>query len=219
MGNEINLMTNYPRTKRKVLERGLSKTPEDIQTARLFGKAFFDGERCTGYGGFTYHPRFWEKVVPTFQSHFGLNSRSTILDVGCAKGFMMFDFSRLIPGITVQGIDISSYAVENGLSQVQPFMKVANAKALPFEDNSFDAVISINTIHNLPIEACSIALQEIERVSRGKSFVLVDAYRNEEEKELMFHWNLTGQTILHVDEWVELFESVGYTGDYYWFTP
>ena len=219
MGKEINLMEHYPRTKRKVLERGAAKTAEDIQTARLFGQAFFDGDRKTGYGGFSYHPRFWENVVPTFQQYFDLSAESTILDVGCAKGFMLFDFARLIPGITVKGIDISDYAIEHGLSEMQPHMQVANAKELPFADHSFDAVISINTIHNLPIEECAQALREIERVSRGKSFVMVDAFRTEAEKEMMFHWNLTAQTILHVDEWVALFESVGYTGDYFWFTP
>ena len=219
MGIEINLLEHYPRTKRKVLERGASKTAKDIEIARRFGREFFDGDRRTGYGGFSYHPRFWENVIPTFRDHFKLTDESRVLDVGCAKGFMMFDFQRIIPGITVKGIDISPYAIENGLNKVRSHMSVANANALPFEDDSFDAVISINTIHNLPKEECGKALQEIERVSRGKSFIMVDAFRTPEEEELMFHWNLTAQTILHVDEWIEFFKAVGYTGDFFWFTP
>ena len=99
------------------------------------------------------------------------------------------------------------------------FVQVADAKKLPFEDNSFDVVISINTVHNLECEECGQALKEIERVSKGKSFITVDAYRNEEEKELMLAWNLTGRTIMHVDEWKAFFDKVGYTGDYYWFIP
>ena len=40
-----------------------------------------------------------------------------------------------------------------------------------------------------------------------------------EEKERMEAWNLTALTYLHVDEWINLFNEVGYTGDYYWFIP
>ncbi|NGX59022.1 MAG: 23S rRNA (guanine(745)-N(1))-methyltransferase [Chlamydiae bacterium] len=219
MNQEINLLENYPKSKRDIKGRGITKTEEDRAIARCFGKEFFDGERSTGYGGFSYHPRFWQPVVPTFQKYCDLSAQSKVLDVGCAKGFMLHDFMELIPGIEVKGLDISSYAIENALESVKPFIEVADARYLPFADNSFDLVISINTIHNLEIEELKLALQEIERVSRKKSFITVDAYRNEEEKELMEAWNLTAKTILHVDEWKSLFKEVGYTGDYYWFIP
>ena len=200
-------------------ERGLEKTDKDREIARKFGKEFFDGDRRNGYGGFNYNSKFWEPVVPDFQKHFSLNSKSSVLDVGCAKGFMIYDISRLIPGITVKGIDISDYAIENAIVEVKERVQVADAKNLPFEDNSFDVVISINTVHNLEIEDCGKALQEIERVSRGKSFITVDAFRNEEEKERMFAWNLTGRTIMSTRDWKIFFDKVGYTGDYYWFIP
>ncbi len=219
MGIEIDLMVNYPKTKRNIQERGATKTEEDRTIARKFGKEFFDGDRSHGYGGFSYHPRFWQPVIPTFQEHFGLTAESSVLDVGCGKGFMMHDMAELIPGITVKGVDISEYAIENTIEGMRPHVQVANAKALPFEDNSFDSVISINTVHNLERAECGEALQEIERVSRGKSFITVDAYRDDDEKELMLAWNLTGMTIMHVEEWKAFFAEVGYTGDYYWFTP
>jgi len=139
--------------------------------------------------------------------------------VGCAKGFMLHDLAELIPGITVKGVDISQYAIENAMADMKSYVRVANANQLPFPDNSFDVVISINTVHNLDKEACGKALQEIERVSRGKSFITVDAYRNEEEKERMYAWNLTAKTIMTVDEWIAFFKEVGYKGDYFWFIP
>ena len=219
MGKEIDLLKNYPKTKRDVKERGASKTETDRAVARKFGKEFFDGDRKHGYGGFGYLPRFWQPVIPTFQEYFGLSSESSVLDVGCGKGFMMHDMVELIPGITVKGIDISEYAIENTIEDMLPHVRVANAKQLPFDDNSFDVVISINTIHNLVQEECGQALQEIERVSRGQSFVTVDAYRNDEEKDLMYAWNLTAKTIMQVDEWIKFFDDVGYTGDYFWFMP
>jgi SAM-dependent methyltransferase len=219
MGAEIDLLANYPRTKRNVEERGQTKTEEVRAIARRFGKEFFDGSRETGYGGFSYHPRFWQPVVPTFQSHFGLKAGDSVLDVGCAKGFMMHDMAELIPGLTVKGIDISDYAIANALPDMKPHVQVADATELPFLDKSFDVVICINTVHNLEREACGVALREIERVARRGAFVTVDAYRDDDERRRMEAWNLTARTMMHVDEWKAFFASVGYTGDYYWFIP
>jgi SAM-dependent methyltransferase len=219
MGKEIDLMANYPRSKRNVDERGATKTEADRALAREFGKEFFDGDRSHGYGGFSYMPRFWQPVIPTFQAHWGLTSTSSVLDVGCAKGFMLHDFAELIPGITVKGIDISSYAIENAMEDIRPHVQVANATHLPFPDKSFDVVISVTTVHNLERSDLIQSLKEIERVARHGSFITVDAYHNEEEKARMHAWNLTAKTVLHVDEWRELFKEAGYTGDYYWFIP
>ena len=219
MGKEIDLLVNYPKPNRDITGRAQSKSEDDRILARKFGKEFFDGDRSHGYGGFTYNPRFWEPVVPTFQSHWDIVPGNSLLDIGCAKGFMMYDFHRLIPGIKVEGIDISEYAIENGMEDMKPFMKVASADDLPYEDNSFDYAISITTLHNFDDDNLIKALKEIERVSKKGSFITVDAYKNDEEKERMYAWNLTAKTILHVDEWKLLFEEAGYTGDYYWFMP
>lgn len=219
MGVEIDLLVNYPKTKRNLEERLASKTEADRAMARQFGKDFFDGDRNHGYGGFKYMSRFWQPVIPTFQEHFGLTADSSVLDVGCAKGFMLHDMAELIPGITAKGIDISEYAIENAIEDMKPHVQVANALNLPFPDKSFDVVISINTIHNLEKEECGKALQEIERVARKNAFITVDAYRDEEEKQRMYAWNLTAKTIMSVDEWIAFFDEVGYTGDYFWFIP
>lgn len=219
MGKEIDLLVNYPRTRRNVEERGASKTEQDRQVARQFGKAFFDGDRRHGYGGFNYMPRFWQPVIPTLQQHFGLTANDSVLDVGCAKGFMLHDMAQLIPGITVKGVDVSEYAIASAIEDMKPHVQVADARKLPFDDKSFDVVIAINTIHNLDRAECALALREIERVSRRGSYVTIDAYRNDEEKERMFAWNLTGKTIMHVEEWKAFFAETGYTGDYFWFIP
>lgn len=219
MGSEIDLLINYPKTKRNVEERGISKTEEDRAIARQFGKDFFDGDRKHGYGGFSYNSRFWQPVIPTFQKHFGLSKSSSLLDVGCGKGFMLHDLSVIIPEIIVRGVDISEYAIQNSMEELKQSVLVGDARKLPFADKSFDVVISINTVHNLEKDDCAKALQEIERVSKGKSFITVDAYRNNEEKERMWNWNLTARTIMHVDEWISFFSKIGYTGDYFWFIP
>lgn len=219
MGAEIDLLRNYPRSKRDISNRGNKKTAEDRAVARRFGREFFDGSRDQGYGGFSYHSRFWEPVIPTFKTHFGFTKNDSILDVGCAKGFMIYDFQRLIPGISVCGLDISEYAIEHSLDSVKEFTQVGDAVDLPFENNSFDVGISITTIHNLEIDDCAKALRELERVSRRGSFVTLDAYRDDEEKERMEAWNLTAKTMMHVDDWKKFFLEIGYSGDYYWFIP
>ena len=219
MGFEINLLKNYPSTKRDPKARGAEKTEEDRAIARQFGMEFFDGERKHGYGGFYYNPRFWKPVIPDLIEHFSLTKNSSLLDVGCAKGFMLHDLAEALPGINVAGIDVSSYAIDNCLETMKPYLQVADARKLPFQENSFDAVISINTLHNLEREDFIVAINEIERVCKGNSFITVDAYNTEEEQIAMEAWNLTARTFMHVNEWKDFFKEIGYTGDYYWFIP
>jgi SAM-dependent methyltransferase len=219
MGNEVDLLINYPRSRRNVKERGSKKTRHDQEVARRFGKEFFDGNRKHGYGGFFYNERFWTPVVPAFRDYYALDASTRLLDIGCAKGFMLYDFIRLIPGMSAQGIDVSEYAINNALPDVKNMIQVSDARELPFANNSYDLVVSINTIHNLDREGVITALKEIQRVSAKSAFVTVDAYRNAREKKAMLDWNLTARTILSVDEWKALFAEAQYTGDYYWFMP
>jgi ubiquinone/menaquinone biosynthesis C-methylase UbiE len=140
------------------------------------------------------------------QAHFGLADGSSLLDVGCAKGFMLHDLALLIPGITVKGVDVSAYAIEHAIESMRPHVSVADARELPFPDGSFDVVVSINTVHNLERADLVQALREIERVKRRGAFITVDAYRTDEERRRM-------------EGWKDLFAEAGYTGDYFWFIP
>ncbi|MBM4326028.1 MAG: class I SAM-dependent methyltransferase, partial [Deltaproteobacteria bacterium] len=166
---------------------------------------------------YNYHPRFWPATVKRFRDHYRLAENAAVLDVGCAKGYMLHDFKKLMPNLTVAGIDISPYAIENAKETVKAFLRVGNAIKLDFPDSSFDLVISINTVHNLRLEECKQALKEIQRVTRKHAFITVDAWRNEEERASLLKWNLTALTYMHVDDWKKLFREVGYAGDYYWF--
>ncbi len=219
MIKEINLLKKYPKTKRDLSKRGNEKTEEDRIIARRFDKEFFDGDRKNGYGGYYYNSKFWTEVVKDLNNFYKLKNGSKILDIGCGKGFMLFDFMKLNPNFVLEGIDISDYAITNAIPEVKKFLKVGDAKSLPYEDNSFDLVISINTTHNLEINQCKKALSEMERVSRKDKYLIVDAYSNEIEKERIFAWNLTAKTILSTNEWINLFEEADYTGHYYWFKP
>ncbi len=210
------VMRRYPKAKRNYDDRAKRITEDQRQIARQFGKDFFDGDRLYGYGGYKYDGR-WKPVVEDFAAHYGLTKDSAILDVGCAKGFMVRDWMELLPGANVRGVDISSYAIENADPAAKPFLQVADCASLPFPDNSFDLVISINTAHNLPLEGCKTALKEMMRVTRKHAFVVLDSWRNDLQRERLGQWNLTGKTIMHEDDWIKLFGEIGYTGDWDWF--
>jgi SAM-dependent methyltransferase len=212
---EINLLDLYPRTKRNIDQRA-DVTAADRALSRQFGRDYFDGDRRHGYGGYKYHPRFWQPVVKRIRDYYHLADDASVLDVGCGKGFMLHDFKELMPNLTVAGVDVSQYALDNALESVKPFLQLGNAKALPFPDRSFDLVLAINTVHNLPLQDCKQALREVQRVSRHHAFVFVDAWRTEEERDRLERWVLTALTYMHATDWKKLFAEVGYTGDYYW---
>ena len=217
MKREVNLLEFYPKSKRPIDDRGNLITEQDRAIARKFDVEYFDGDRLTGYGGYNYNPRFWTDTVAHIKDFYHLDDNSKILDIGCAKGYMMHDLSLLIPGAEIKGVDVSNYAKENSIESMQDNIVVANANNLPFPDDYFDLVIAINTLHNLPLIDCKQAFREINRVTKNNSFVMNDAWRDAKGKQSMLKWNLTALTYMSCDDWEELFKEVDYKGDYYWF--
>ena len=217
MGQEINLLRFYPQTKNRAKKR-FDVTEEDRTISRKFGQEYFDGERKHGYGGFSYDPRFWTETVKLFKEYYKLQENSQILDIGCGKGFMIKDFLTLLPKARIEGIDISEYAIEHAHPDVKDYVSIADATKLPFVNNQFDLVISINTIHNLDRNGCIKALQEIERVGKGNSFVMVDGWQNESERVALESWVLTAKTMMSKSDWISLFKEAGYSGDYWFWT-
>jgi len=217
MKREVNLLEFYPQSKRPIDDRGNLITEQDRAIARKFDVEYFDGDRLTGYGGYNYNPRFWTDTVAHIKDFYHLDDNSKILDIGCAKGYMMHDLSLLIPGAEIKGVDVSNYAKENAIESMQDNIVVANANNLPFPDDYFDLVIAINTLHNLPLIDCKQAFREINRVTKNNSFVMNDAWRDAKGKQSMLKWNLTALTYMSCDDWEELFKEVDYKGDYYWF--
>lgn len=210
---EIELLRALPRGKRNVKARETAKTDEHIRISRDYGQMYFDGPREYGYGGYRYDGR-WQPVAKDIVEHFGLKPGDRVLDVGCAKGFLVKDLVAL--GIDAYGLDISHYGLMHCEPGVVGRLHLGSADSLPFPDGSFAAVVSINTIHNLPRERCKTALREIERLAPGKGFVQVDSFRTPEQKELFESWVLTAEFYDYPDGWKSLFNEAGYTGDWYW---
>ena len=183
------------------------------EVALQWGKDYWDGERQYGYGGYRYDGR-WHSVAEKIVQHYQLPEDAAILDIGCGKGFLLYEFNRVLPKATVAGLDISSYAVDNAKAEVQPHLQVGSADSLPYDDDVFDLVISINSLHNLHNYELFSALAEIERVGRGDKYITVESYRNEREKVNLLYWQLTCRSFYTPKEWEWFFQRAGYNGDY-----
>jgi ubiquinone/menaquinone biosynthesis C-methylase UbiE len=212
---EVNLLNKLPRGKRNVNARAEAKTQEIIDISRQYGELYFDGPRKYGYGGYRYDGR-WVPVAHDIIAHFKLKPGDRILDVGAGKGFLVKDLLKAMPGLEAFGLDISEYALMKCEPEVVGRLHLGNAVKLPFPDNSFQAVLSLNTIHNLERADLITALKEIERLAPGRGFVQVDSYRTPEQKAVFEEWVLTAKFHDYPDGWISLFKEAGYTGDYYW---
>lgn len=212
---EINLLTKLPRGKRNLQARATAKTEEHIRVSREYGQMYFDGPREYGYGGYRYDGR-WIPVAEDIVKHFGLKPGDRVLDVGCAKGFLVKDLLKVCPGLEVFGIDVSQYALMHCEPEVVGRLHLGSGDDLPFPSGSFKAVISLNTIHNFDRQGCRKALQEIQRLSNGRAFVQVDSYRTPEQKAVFEEWVLTAKFHDYPEGWLKLFAEAGYTGDWYW---
>jgi ubiquinone/menaquinone biosynthesis C-methylase UbiE len=215
MGQEINLLSALPKTKRNIQARLEAKDPEVVRISKQYGEMYFDGPRDYGYGGYKYDGR-WQPVARDIIRHFGLKPGDRVLDVGCAKGFLVRDLLDALPGLEVFGLDTSAYALMHCPSEVVGRLHLGTADRLPFPAASFQCVISLDTVHNLPRERAKRALQEIQRLSQGRAFVRVDSYRTPEQKAVFESWVLTAEFHDYPQGWRQLFAESGYTGDYYW---
>ncbi len=211
---EVDLLRQLPRQTRR-LGSPRSKDPANRAAALKFGEEYFDGRREQGYGGYRYDGR-WVPVARDIIAHFGLHPGQRVLDVGGAKGFLVKDLMLACPGLEVFGLDISYYALTHAEPQAAGRLVRGTADQLPFRTGAFDAVLCINVIHNLDRARCIAALREIERLSPGRGYVRVDAYRNEAEREIFLEWVLTAVTFLTPEAWRALLVEAGYTGDYSW---
>jgi ubiquinone/menaquinone biosynthesis C-methylase UbiE len=212
---ELNFISGIHRsTQRNYLERvtGANKA-ECSLVAKKFGEDYFDGDRKYGYGGFRYDGR-WKAFAQQLITQYDLRPGMRVLDIGCAKGFLLHELRALVPEMEVAGLDVSEYAISHAMDSVKGFLSVGNAVELDFADRYFDLVLSINTLHNLRLPGLFAALREMERVGRGAKFIVVDSYRNERERMNLLYWQLTCECFFSPEEWEWIFQQTGYTGDW-----
>ncbi len=182
--------------------------------AKQWGFDYWDGDRRICYGGYRYMPGRWAPVAKAMIEHYGLKPGDKVLDIGCGKGFQLYELTQVMPGLEVYGIDVSDYAIKNCKEEIRSNLQVANAIDLPFPDSTFDFVFSITTLHNLPNYDLDKALCEMERVGKMNKYLCVESYRNEEEKTNLLYWQVTCEAFCSPEEWEWWFKKTGYTGDH-----
>ena len=214
MGKLLEIATSlHNKTRRDYVARMSGDKVFCMQKAKQYGKDFWDGERRFGYGGYKYDGR-WKGVAERLIKEYGLSGNSKILDVGCGKAHLLYELKRLLPGAQCSGFDISQYAIDDAPIEIRDELFLHSAQDLyPYRDKEFDLVISLATLHNLKIFDLKTALGEIQRVGK-QGFVMVEAYRDEQEMFNLECWALTMESLFHTSEWIWLYSQFGYKGDY-----
>lgn len=204
----------HNQSKRDYIARVVNDDKAECATvARRFDRDYWDGDRKYGYGGYKYDGR-WRVVAEEMAKYYHLKPGQKVLDVGCGKAFLLYELTQVVPGLEVAGIDVSLYALDHSKEEVKLYLRQGLAQELPYPVQSFDFVYSITTLHNLYINDLKKAVQHIQRVSKGNSYIVVESYRNEREKMNLLYWQLTCEAFFSVDEWEWLYNEWGYTGDY-----
>ena len=210
--NFINKLHNS--TKRNYVERMINDKVFCMLKAKKYGFDYWDGDRKFGYGGYKYIIDRWKPVAQNLIDEYKLTNKSKVFDVGCGKGFLLYEIKKLLPDIEIHGIDISNYGLKNSKEEISSYLKYGKAEEkYNFENNYFDLAFSLGTFHNLKLSDIRFAINELSRVSK-KQYIMVESYNNEEELFNLQCWALTCETFLSTDQWIWFLKEFGYSGDY-----
>ena len=215
MKQEKQIVTSlHQSTKRDYLGRMNDSKAEAMVIAKKYGAEYWDGDRKYGYGGYKYMPGRWEPVARKLIESYGLKSGSKVLDVGCGKSFLLYEMQRLQSGLELVGVDISQSGIDGRHPELKADLRLHDArKPLPFADQHFDLVITLNALHNLRLPELQVALGEMSRVGR-QGYLLLESYRSEQELFNLQCWALTCESFFDTEEWIWLYRHFGYQGDF-----
>lgn len=207
MGREFDLFAGYPEPKEpRRVGPGL-RTIHNRIAASYRDREFYDGDRANGYGGMVDDGRWGpigERIIAEYRP-------KTVLQVNAHKGYLVRELQKR--GVDATGQELSRYAVENAVLDLD----ISQFTRLPYGTHSFDLVIAASAPYAGNLSDAIKCLKEIQRVGKGKAWVVLAAYENEDDIDglmLLRYWFLTGTTILTKADWIEVMAHAGYTGDY-----
>ena len=105
-------------TKRDYLKRVNDKDFPKNKAANLakkWGYHYWDGDRRINYGGYKYIAGRWAKVAKKLIKHYNIKDGDRVLDIGCGKGYLLYEIYKINPKIKVFGLEISKYAIKTSL--------------------------------------------------------------------------------------------------------
>ena len=210
---EFDALIGYPEPNEPRYVHPKLRTIHNRIIASYRDNEFYDGDRNSGYGGLMNDGR-WAPIARNVLRDYALEARSSVLQIGCDKGFLLHELLQLCPAMTLKGTEISDYAIEYAMPSVKHLIQKASFSELPFPNGEFDFIIAIGPVYTLNLPDAIKCLKEIQRVGCGRSFITLGAYETEEELRLFRYWTLLGCTVLTKLDWIEVLKHVGYTGDY-----
>ena len=212
--NKIKLITsNHKKTSRNYLARMKNNKPEIMKISKKYNFHYWDGNRKFGYGGYKYDGR-WKLIAKKIIKKYKLNKNSRILDVGCGKGFLVYELTKLLNSKNIYGIDISRYSINKSPKIIRKNLSVKDCrKGLNYKKKYFDLILSINLIYNFSIYEIKNFLRNIVKISK-KSYISTESYRNERELFNLQCWALTAESFFSEKEWNWIFKSYGYNRDF-----
>jgi len=215
MGELVQFVTSlHQATSRAYIDRMVDEKVYCMLKAKEYEADYWDGDRRYGYGGYKYLPGRWKPVAQALIDKYGLTNNSSVLDVGCGKAFLLYEMKLLLPELKVAGFDISRHGLADAKEEIKDSLFIHRAEEpYPYEDNSFDLVMSLGCFHNLRIFELKSALAELQRVGK-QGYVMLESYRNELEQFNLQCWALTCESFFDFKEWCWIYEHFGYTGDY-----
>jgi len=215
MGQLRNFVTSIHNSSiRDYIHRMNDNKVDCMKVAKEYGNEYWDGDRKYGYGGYKYIPGWWSEVAKKIVDTYSLNNNSSLLDIGCGKGFLLSEIMNILPGIKIKGLDISSHAISLANTEIKPLISKYDCRLpLDFKDNEFDLAISLGTMHNFKINELKISVAEISRVSK-QSYLMVESYRNDKELFNLQCWALTCESFYDVESWLWIYNHFDYNGDY-----
>ncbi len=215
MGNLVKYVTSlHQSTNREYIKRMVDGKVNCMLKAKEYEFDYWDGSRRYGYGGYKYMPGRWKQVAELLIKNYNLTNNSSVLDVGCGKGFLLYEMKLLLPNLKISGFDISKHGIEHAKEEIKKYLFIHRAqKPYPFKNKEFDLVISLGCLHNLKVFELEIALKEIERVGK-QGYIMLESYRSEKELFNLQCWALTCESFFNHKEWVWIYNHFGYTGDY-----
>ena len=203
-------------TKRNYLKRMMNNKIRNSLIAKKFDKFYWDGKRDYGYGGYRYIDGYWTSFAKKLIKNYELNNKSKIIDLGCGKGFLLYELKKILPGLEVVGIDISNYAIKNSPKSLRKNLinkKIESNFIKNLKYKKFDLTISMGCLHNLKIYNLGKAIKNINSISKN-SYILVESFQNQKELFNLQCWALTCEAFFSKREWIYLFDLFGYKGDY-----
>lgn len=213
---KISLFEEYSKnSKKRYLKKNTRELISNKYLASLKGKSFYDGHRNHGMGGYKYDKR-WNSVAQKLINFFKLNNKSNILLLNAAKGYLLFELKKILPGANIYGIEESKYAISKSKKEVKKFMKFNEGYKIPFKKNYFDLVFAPGYVYEFSLKDIIKALKEIKRVSKKKEniYITLGSYFDQVSLKKMKHWSLLGTTILKEDEWEYILKNLNYAGFY-----